>query len=427
MQLTKSLFFVATAAIIGVACATPQMFDEDSGVDDAGSKPDGGGCTVVSQKKCGAACVDTTKDPNNCGNCSVKCAANQFCAASKCNDACNTPLKLCGQFCVDIQSDHENCGKCGMGCAADRECKMGMCIKKCPTGLTVCDPDCVDVTTDPNNCGSCSNACAMNETCIGGTCCGIGQTLCNGACTNIGYDNNNCGACGFACGGGTPYCANGICKTCNPTALILMDNNTGDPAFITALTAAGIQNTYIKGGVNTYNGNPSPQGFGAVALFSGSSFQDMNAQGQTAIINAHNANVGLVIDEWALYLRFSSSYWMTLSQAFLVNYTTFGTNTTHTLQNMQAHPIWQGLPNSFSLTFGTYGVYGSATVNSGVQIGKCTTCTNTSGVFARDVVGNVGRRVQITLPFTYTATNWSSDQNVQKLLINSIRWATGCN
>jgi hypothetical protein len=425
----RTFSFVSVVTFVGgvilAACANADIPpDEDSGV--TVPKEGGAGCTVVSQKKCGAACVDTTKDPNNCGNCGVKCAANQFCAASKCNDACNNPLKLCGQFCVDIQSDHENCGKCGMGCAADRECKMGMCIKKCPTGLTVCDPDCVDTTSDPNNCGSCSNACAMTETCIGGTCCGTGQILCNGVCTNTQYDNNNCGACGFSCGSPTPYCANGKCRDCNPTALILMDTNQGNQTFINAVTSAGIQNTYISNGALNYNGTPTPQGFGTVVLMSGSLFQDMNAQGQTAIINAHNNNVGLVIDEWALYLK-SLNYYNTLSQAFILSFGSYNNYTNHTLQMMQNHPIWQNLPNSWSTSFITYGISGSI-INGGTQIAQCTNCNNTtSGVFVRDVQGNTGRRVYISTPFNYTSTTWSSDTNVVTLMINSIRWATGCN
>jgi hypothetical protein len=419
---------VASAAIAS-ACATGDTGDMDSGVDeDSGVKPETGtACPIASQKRCGTNCVDTTKDLANCGNCGVKCAANMYCAASKCNSACTSPLKLCGQFCVDLTSDHDNCGKCGMGCASDQDCINSACIKHCPLGLTVCDPDCVDLTSDYNHCGDCSTQCGMNETCVGGQCCGIGQTACNGVCTNTQYDNNNCGSCGYACGGPTPYCANGICKTCNPTALLLMDNNAGDQTFVNAVTAAGIQNTYVKGGVNSYSGNPSPNGFGAIVMMSGSSFTDMNMAGQTAILNANNnANVGIVIDEWALYLK-SLGYWNTLSNAFIVNYTTFGTSSTHTIQTVQGHPILNGLANSWNLTFSTYGVYGSATVNNGVQIAKCSTCTGTSGVFVRDNSGNVGRRVQITLPFTYSSTTWSNDANVVKLMINSIRWATGCN
>ena len=423
----RTFSWIFLVGFVAVACAQPAIIDDDAGTVDSGVKPDGGNaCPIVIQKRCGTVCTDTTKDTANCGTCGVKCTGNQFCAASKCNDACNSPLKLCGQFCVDLQVDHENCGTCGKGCASVQECKTGACIKKCPLGLTVCDPDCVDLTNDVTHCGDCNTACGMTESCIGSTCCGIGQTVCNGACTNTQYDNNNCGACGFACGGNTPYCAAGKCKSCNPTALMLMDNNTGDQVFINALTAAGIQNTYIKGGVNTYSGNPSAQTFGAVVLMSGSSFTNMTAGGQTAVMTAHNNNVGLVIDEWALYLQ-SLGYWATLSQGFLYNYSLYGTMTTHTFQLVQAHPIWQGLPNSWSLTFSTYGVYGTAIVNGGTKIANCTTCTNTAGVFVRDVQGNTGRRVHISTPFTYTATNWSSDQNVVKLMINSIRWATGCN
>ena len=159
-------FFV----LMVVSCATPTVLDDDSGVPDSG-KLDGGGCPIVTQKKCGTQCVDTTKDTANCGACGTKCVANQYCAGGKCTDGCNAPFKLCGQFCVDLDSDHENCGTCGKGCASDQECKQKACIKKCPLGLTVCDPDCVDTTIDTNHCGMCNNLCPSGI-CSGGKCVG---------------------------------------------------------------------------------------------------------------------------------------------------------------------------------------------------------------------------------------------------------------
>src|SRR5438046_226 len=98
--------FVGFAFFLWVAsCATSQTLDEDdSGVTplpDAGIEA--GACTG-SLKKCGTACVDTTKDPSNCGACNSKCANGQFCAGSKCNSTCTMPLTLCGQFCVDLTS-----------------------------------------------------------------------------------------------------------------------------------------------------------------------------------------------------------------------------------------------------------------------------------------------------------------------------------
>jgi hypothetical protein len=46
----------------------------------------GSGC-VGELTCCGGSCVDTTKDPNNCGACAHACSATQFCAAPACDDA----------------------------------------------------------------------------------------------------------------------------------------------------------------------------------------------------------------------------------------------------------------------------------------------------------------------------------------------------
>ncbi len=206
--------FVLLLAACGLiaACATAPVFDDDSGVPDAGRADSAAPCPG-SQTRCGATCTDTAKDLSNCGACGTKCKATQYCAAGKCSDNCTMPFVLCGQFCVDTTTDHENCGTCGKACSVDQECKGKACLKKCPLGLTVCDMDCVNLTSDPTHCGDCNTACAMTELCTGSLCCKTGQIACNGACTDTGGDPNNCGACGFACGGLTPFCSNGMCGT----------------------------------------------------------------------------------------------------------------------------------------------------------------------------------------------------------------------
>jgi hypothetical protein len=95
---------------MALSCATAPVFDEDAGTvpDAGGSKPEAGACPG-SQMRCGATCADTTKDPNNCGQCGTKCKTGEYCAGGKCNAACNQPMQLCGQFCVDISTDHDNC------------------------------------------------------------------------------------------------------------------------------------------------------------------------------------------------------------------------------------------------------------------------------------------------------------------------------
>lgn len=202
-----------------LACARSGSFDTDdaAAATDAGHPADAGTTCQAALTACGALCADLTKDPSHCGACATKCQTGQFCAASKCSDACNKPQVLCGQFCVDLMTDHDNCGKCGMGCAVNQECKGGACQKICPAGLTLCDPDCVDVISDPNHCGDCNTACAQNEYCTGSLCCANGLSACNGQCTNLQQDDDNCGQCGNACGGTFAHCVSGTCQAVDPS------------------------------------------------------------------------------------------------------------------------------------------------------------------------------------------------------------------
>jgi hypothetical protein len=81
--------------------------------------------------RCGALCVDTKTDPNNCGNCQVVCPGvpdgTATCVASGCNSECNAGFSRCSGACVDTSTDVGNCGACGTICHGKRTCQMGVC------------------------------------------------------------------------------------------------------------------------------------------------------------------------------------------------------------------------------------------------------------------------------------------------------------
>ena len=65
--------------------AGTDAFDATDSRDSGPPCPDGGcgaGLTC-----CAGSCVDTTKDPLNCGACSKACALTQFCTGTKCSEA----------------------------------------------------------------------------------------------------------------------------------------------------------------------------------------------------------------------------------------------------------------------------------------------------------------------------------------------------
>ncbi|AKV04600.1 Tryptophan synthase alpha chain [Labilithrix luteola] len=158
----------------------------------------------------------------NCASssCGLHCSSGYAdCNKDTCRDGCETVLA----------SDPENCGSCGNKCAADQVCDQGRCI--CDATQTRCGFDCVDLQSDPLNCGACGNACPGrvdpmsgrgSPTCVLGRCsysCAPGFADCdhrieNGCEVDLMTDPLHCGACGAQCdlAGGQP-CAAGHCLT----------------------------------------------------------------------------------------------------------------------------------------------------------------------------------------------------------------------
>ncbi|APR82637.1 BNR repeat domain protein [Minicystis rosea] len=165
---------------------------------------------------CSGMCVDTSNDPQHCGECGKACAAGEYCAMGSCQSNCGQ-LTACSGMCVDTNNDPKNCGECGKACAAGEYCAMGSCQSNCGQ-LTACSGMCVDTDNDPKNCGACGKACAAGQSCGGGNClsapCGPGQTTCGSGlaqhCAKIATDPQNCGGCGFVCPTGK-VCSAGQC------------------------------------------------------------------------------------------------------------------------------------------------------------------------------------------------------------------------
>ncbi len=98
-----------------------------SGAAGAGTPAGGGGAGTCSggTTPCGDACVDTTVDPDNCGDCGNACTAVEICSAGQC---CPAGQKSCGGTCVDIATDAANCGDCDEECdAATPVCSAASC------------------------------------------------------------------------------------------------------------------------------------------------------------------------------------------------------------------------------------------------------------------------------------------------------------
>jgi hypothetical protein len=229
----------------GTSACVPGCNDDarcNAGGADGGSGP---------LKCCAGQCLDTSRDPQNCGACGSACGvqhSSASCQAGVCMpgmcsagwaDCNNDPKDGCE---AKLDYDADNCGACGMKCAipnAIQGCgpvpmgaKSGCYIKACTFGWDDCNGNADDgcetsVLSDAKNCGGCGMPCAKvahaTVSCVNAACaltqCDVGFLDCDGNAKNgcetvASNDVNNCGKCGAACGQGQ-VCINGGCTCAN--------------------------------------------------------------------------------------------------------------------------------------------------------------------------------------------------------------------
>lgn len=196
-------------------------------------------------------CINSDRDPLNCGGCGVACAGGEVCEDGACTVTCVDGWVKCDvggrDVCVDPAVSEQFCGAkgscqgtnpasadyAGQACAAGTVCNgAGACALECQAGLVACDVGgsrrCVDPSIDARACGAkgqCSSAdnasadyrgvaCDADERCVGGSCQCPGQLiLCNGACVDPFTSSSACGAAG-ACSSATPGNANYMGEAC---------------------------------------------------------------------------------------------------------------------------------------------------------------------------------------------------------------------
>jgi hypothetical protein len=142
-------------------------------------------CCISDGSPTGFACVDTSSDPNNCGNCAAQgsqyvCGANETCSAGAC--ACSGgPAATCddGSCCPqgEICGPGDICSAplgTGLTCAEELDCASGTC---CPAGMPregLCGiptgQPCPVNSGSPSNNSCCSGSCIFDSNGITATC-----------------------------------------------------------------------------------------------------------------------------------------------------------------------------------------------------------------------------------------------------------------
>ncbi|MGA7123976.1 MAG: hypothetical protein WBY94_27995 [Polyangiaceae bacterium] len=85
--------------------------------------------------------VNVETDPKNCGGCGKACflvpGVTESCVASMCQASCPAGLWACFDGCVDFMNDPNNCGDCAIRCPAGYNCLTGIC-DPCPASDPLC-------------------------------------------------------------------------------------------------------------------------------------------------------------------------------------------------------------------------------------------------------------------------------------------------
>lgn len=141
--------------------------------------------------------------------------------------ACDTGLDLCEQACVDTSSDPNNCGDCGVMCEASAahtvaSCQASACVLECEAGWTDLDGD-IEAGSGSNGC---ELECAPTN---GGTeICDEIDNDCDGVVDN-GFESGSCTVGIGACEASGEYvCVDDNTAACNATAGTPGDEVCGD-------------------------------------------------------------------------------------------------------------------------------------------------------------------------------------------------------
>jgi hypothetical protein len=347
---------------------------------------------------------------------------------------CSSLLFTAARTCVAGQCTG---GGASVNCDDERTCTNDTCSATTGCANALSAGNCLisgtcyaaGIPNPGNACQACTPATSTStwSSVANGTSCGTGGQVCfSGACCTPQCAGYACGddSCGGSCGTcQTGYsCVSHQCSQTSNKVLLLTDTASTNASLAAGLNAAGLVTTHVSGGITSYTGSPAASGFAVVILATGGSYStDMSSAGQTSIATAAaSGNTGVVFFEWSSYHTYNYR-WQSLKNLLLLAWRSDSSGSTMTFTSTTSHPIWTGLPSSFTTVPSIYYSIGATIVNGGSSIATSTQAGGPA-VIVRDTGG--GRVVHFANATHNSAgTSVWGDANLMKLVSNAAKWA----
>ncbi len=219
---------------------------------------------------------------------------------------------------------------------------------------------------------------------------------------------------------------------CSKRVLIVADEVPGgDATLAMALASAGFDVSTTQATSSDFRGVPSlaAQGaFDAVVLLSGglrAPPTDMPVEGQQALVAFVGHGGGLVLSEWAAFqlAAVPTPRWKLLEPLVLLERTgSHGGRVTYEVEpTFASHPLWAGLPPSFSFS-STSNV---GTVKAAPGIARVAHSPEAGDAVASRELPSSGRIVHLAHAGNHVPHGWAN-VNLQRLMTNAVGWVARC-
>lgn len=143
--------------------------------------------------------------------------------------------------------------------------------------------------------------------------------------------------------------------------------------------------TRVSNGAATYTGTPNAANFGVVFIGNGDDWSvDMPATGQTSIYNAATSGpTGVIFTEWSSFAIYpNENRYTILAPLLLAKYGgSDSRGVAQTFTSLVSHPIWTGLPNSFTTNYATSCSLFASINSQATEIAKCGAYASNSGIY----------------------------------------------